>query len=274
MEENSKSLIIFDWDDTILPTSNIVNFICSSHQNASQLTSSEFKNLLKYFSFDETQQQALNKSILHFLQSAQKIGKICIVTNSETGWVIQSSEFFLPELTEFIKTIPIVSAFDIYNAKTPKPENQQELYRWLIEAKKWAIFNLVEEHRQLGYLKYISVGDGVAEKYAMNELFGEKLCTGEWKHIQMSEHPTVQTLMAQQQIIADAFSTILHLTDNNLTIQYQQIYQDRDDDISKFYDIENVDNAENIEKLKQLELEIKQEWDKQFATSINFIQEN
>ena len=92
-----ETLIIFDWDDTILPSSWLA------------------KNNL-YIDLDIipkeylSQLSSLQKSISLLLERAITCGNFIIITNSDAGWVEVSCKKFLPEIVPLLSKIKILSA--------------------------------------------------------------------------------------------------------------------------------------------------------------------
>jgi hypothetical protein len=93
----TKSLIIFDWDDTLYPTTIVIyqnNWI----KNQSIIP----EKIKKSFSI-------LEFHILALLDNAKKYGEVLIITNSQPGWVKDSCKL-MPKLLQVLDTIQIISA--------------------------------------------------------------------------------------------------------------------------------------------------------------------
>lgn len=93
--DKTKSLIIFDVDETIIPTDYIRNNINIIHPDKTKLTFLYLKELLQQY----------EKSLLHFLNKLykNKSNEIIIVTLGSNGWVNYCTSIYLTEIHKFIK---------------------------------------------------------------------------------------------------------------------------------------------------------------------------
>ena len=106
--DKAKTLIIVDWDDTLYPTSWVVN-------NKIDLTSPITK--LKYTKYYKTLDICLSSTLNHL----KLYGDILIITNAMTEWV-ELSLSVLPITKRVIEYIPIVSARARYQDTQPMSE--------------------------------------------------------------------------------------------------------------------------------------------------------
>jgi len=130
------SLIIFDWDDTLYPTT------WSLQNNTNK---SNFKKL------DDVLYDLLNKCL--------KIASVVIITNAEREWVYNKLED-LPNTFNLFKHIPVISARK-YNTFVP---TESELYEW----KKEAFMRVVTSEN---FYNVISIGDSVYEYEALISIY-------------------------------------------------------------------------------------------------------
>lgn len=101
-----RPVLIFDWDDTILPSSFV-----------DQWNIEHFKDLPLHFQklFNE-----LGRCAEHCLETASKYGEVIIITNSDEGWVKFSAERFVPNLLPVIEKYRVVSARTRYEKFYPQ----------------------------------------------------------------------------------------------------------------------------------------------------------
>ena len=104
-----RTLLIFDWDDTLLPTTWL-----STQALLEDLT-------IKSNTVTSIILADIAESVLTVLRQALMHGFVIIVTNSEAGWVEQSCRRFLPNCQALIDTIPIISARASYELYTASP---------------------------------------------------------------------------------------------------------------------------------------------------------
>lgn len=105
MSPSSSSVIIFDWDDTICPSSFV-----------DQAQVDNYKDLPKHYHslFHE-----VGKCAEKCLAAAAKHGEVIIITNSDEGWVNYSAERYVPNLIPVLKNYRIVSARTRYEKFYP-----------------------------------------------------------------------------------------------------------------------------------------------------------
>lgn len=105
MSKGSDKVIIFDWDDTICPSSFV-----------DQWKLETFKDLPVHFQnlFSE-----VGRCAEKCLDAAAKHGEVIIITNSDDGWVKFSAERFVPNLLPCLERYRIVSARTRYERFYP-----------------------------------------------------------------------------------------------------------------------------------------------------------
>uniref|UniRef100_A0A7S2MJS3 Uncharacterized protein n=1 Tax=Helicotheca tamesis TaxID=374047 RepID=A0A7S2MJS3_9STRA len=105
LSELSSKVIIFDWDDTICPSSFV-----------DQYKVENFKDLPLHYQnlFNE-----VGKCAEKCLGEATKYGEVIIITNSDDGWVKYSAERYVPNLLPVIPKYRIVSARTRYERFYP-----------------------------------------------------------------------------------------------------------------------------------------------------------
>lgn len=141
----SRSIIVFDWDDTLLCTTYI-----NSHPDFDDLEPST-KDLLS----------ELETLVKELLDLAVSKGNVFIITNSVKGWVENSSHQYLPSCVPLLDKLKIISARSNYENKYPN-----NLYRWKVNAFL-EIYNL-SKVKDISNL--ICVGDSYMELEAAHKL--------------------------------------------------------------------------------------------------------
>ncbi|KAK9174264.1 hypothetical protein CmeUKMEL1_00075 [Cryptosporidium meleagridis] len=135
-----KTLIIVDWDDTLLPTT------CLSWNKQLDLKNTNFGRI-----------------VADFLKKATELGQVVIITNAEPRWVYETSELYLPEILCFLRVIPICSARQF--ART----GPNDLKYW-----KYRAFNCVIQQFSnsfQGAANIISIGDSQWDRDAVFNVF-------------------------------------------------------------------------------------------------------
>lgn len=185
-----KTLIIFDWDDTLFPTTWVV-------KNKIDLTDEEMRNkFIVYFS-------KLDILLYKIFSECIKYGDIFIVTNASTRWVETSSEM-VPNTKKILnKHIQVISARDIH----------QEAYPDRIELWKRLVFkDLVSKYfEQIPFQQIISFGDADHEFYALTDLYNESSLTNHrlLKTIRLIKEPEFEYLIDQLEVLERTIHKIL-----------------------------------------------------------------
>lgn len=166
------TLIIFDWDDTLL---------CSSAITRQEWSCEELEEL--------------EKIVELVLLQAIELGDTIIVTNGAHNWVQESAKLYLPRLQPILRRLPIMSARSYYEARHPSQP---------IVWKKRA-FEDVLKHRAaaqgrpaaLSSVNLIVLGDSRAEILAAEHASQFLGAASIIKTVKFQEVPTVAELLGQ-----------------------------------------------------------------------------
>jgi len=193
-----QTLVIFDWDDTLFPTT-----------------------FLKHVGFDKIDSDAKIRSSLSkidncvskLLQKAVRVGVTYIITNAVKNWVEMSCEKCLPITYKFIKNnqISVISARSEYEKQYPN-----EPKRWKQEA-----FLVLKGKLECSVLtNIICVGDSTAELEAAQQV-SRVLDQAILKTIKFKSAPRLEELVKQQTVVIDKFDQI-YMTLRSLTIKVEK----------------------------------------------------
>jgi hypothetical protein len=178
------NLFIFDWDDTLLPTSFL---------NKEEIINNEDlpEEYIELFSI-------LEESVLNILNLSLKKGDVYIITNSSIGWVQFSAEKYYPKLKSIINKINIISARNEYEDSYPG------------EAKLWkqkAFLNLKNKINLNLATNIICVGDSIFELEA-GKILASKINNSFIKTIKLKQNPCPEDLVKQLDLIGNKFNYI------------------------------------------------------------------
>eukprot|EP00928_Gymnodinium_smaydae_P019943 TRINITY_DN1768_c0_g1_i1.p1 TRINITY_DN1768_c0_g1~~TRINITY_DN1768_c0_g1_i1.p1 ORF type:complete len:266 (-),score=44.91 TRINITY_DN1768_c0_g1_i1:319-1116(-) len=117
-----ETVIIFDWDDTLLCSSAI-----AQHRGAPELM------------------EDLERAVKSILKSSMCLGETLIITNGNSSWVQESSRRFLPGIASFIGTVPSISARSRYEESFPGDPFmwKRQAFRDVLSARPRCTTNLV-----------------------------------------------------------------------------------------------------------------------------------
>lgn len=168
------TILVFDWDDTILPTSWLERIHALSAGGPLR---------------PEVQRQiaSLSSVAAQTLNLATSLGTVVIITNSAPGWVAQSCQLFMPQMLQQVRSYQTFA----------KPMHAPITFK---------INSFRRECRQ--FKNVISVGDGDAERIASLRLNGPEQRKGpdaeaprHVKSVKLIELPTCQQLASQLEML-------------------------------------------------------------------------
>ena len=191
------SLFIFDWDDTLFPTSFLVKEGISNEDNLPE-------ELIKLFNI-------LEEIIINILNYVIEKGDVYIITNSSIGWFKYSSDKYYPNLGNLLDKIKIISARDEYEKIYP---GQNKFW------KEKAFLNLKKEINPKLVTNIICFGDSIIELEAGKTL-ACKLNEAFVKTIKFKENPEIEDLIKQLNLINEKIGFIYSKA-KNLSITIEQ----------------------------------------------------
>lgn len=177
---SDQTLIIYDWDDTLFPTSwygtinkdiNLIN-----------------KNRFYFFIVDA--------SISELLQTSKMYGTVTIVTNGSKSWVHKTLSY-LPNTRSYISNnnINIISARDNY-------ENIFHYSEW----KKYTYESIIDDNKHIKNL--VSIGDDRYEYNALVSLSKLNNNLNYLKAIKLLKNPNIHVLIDQLSTLKTAIGQI------------------------------------------------------------------
>lgn len=190
MSNKHRTLIIFDWDDTLFPTSWLVkNGIDLTNNNTQQ------QYIVLFSSLDLVLYNLLNTLTLN--------NQVVIITNAVKKWV-ELSTIVLPKTGTIItKYIPIVSARDLYKQQYP-----EDMTQW----KKHTFKNLVHNYyKNSKSQNIISVGDAEYEFLATTNLYDTSAYNNNklLKTVKLFQDPSFDSLLNQLKLLSHSFNKII-----------------------------------------------------------------
>ena len=192
------SIIIFDWDDTLLPTSFLT-------------PGGIFDENMKIPPTESEKISKLEQAILKLLTEAVEKGSVYIITNAGNGWVEYSANRFYPSIMPVLEKIEIISARGLYEKIYPGNSRQ-----WKIEA-----FLNLKKHVNIKLVtNIICIGDSLFEMEA-GRILASKFNEAYIKTIKFREAPKLDELLKQLKLVCTQFGTI-YSSIKNLTIRVER----------------------------------------------------
>ena len=192
------SIIIFDWDDTLLPTSFLT-------------PGGVFNENIKLSDIDHEKISKLEQTVLKLLEEAVQKGNVYIITNAGNGWVEYSANKFYPSIMPILQKIKIISARGLYEKKFPGNSRQ-----WKIEA----FLNIQKNINMKLVTNIICVGDSLFEMEA-GRILASKFTEAFIKTIKFREAPKLDELLKQLKLVCTQFGSI-YSSIKNLTIRVER----------------------------------------------------
>jgi hypothetical protein len=185
-----ETLIIFDWDDTLLPTT----WIKQEGLLAATPTLEQAAQL-----------QQLAERIITTLSAAKQRGKVVIITNALQGWVEQSCSLFMPSLLQYLQDVDVISARSSFEFEAEHTE-----WKCMAFAEQVTAFyeRSVTQRRNV-----ISLGDALYEQRALTAV---TQCVPNCyaKSLKFLERPQVEQLIDEHDIVVASLQDVIDNYDN------------------------------------------------------------
>lgn len=196
---NEETIVIFDWDDTVLPSSWVQDQ--GLRLDADSMPSPE-------------QQQQLAELARHAartMRKAKKLGTVVLVTNAERGWIELSCLKFLPALYPALESVKILSARTEYETPALSSPFDWKLKAFISEIER--VLQTDPNRRK----NILSVGDSSHEREALIRAT-HFLPNCRTKSLKFVERPTIDQLCKEHLMICGScFRRIVH-HDGNLDL--------------------------------------------------------
>ena len=179
------SIIIFDYDDILLPTSFL----------------KRGKNIyeeIELSSPEKEKMKELEDLVFELLNDATKNGTVYIITNAEKDWVEYSSKKFYPKIIPILDKVEIIYAREEYEKIYPGDSRQ-----WKIEA-----FLMIPKTVNISILtNIICLGNSLSEIEA-GRILASRFTESYIKTIKFREEPKLDELIEQLKLVCKQFSSI------------------------------------------------------------------
>lgn len=197
-DKKYNNIIIFDWDDTLLPTS----FLSPG---------GIFSPNIKLTKDDTLKLMELEKIVHKILTNAIQKGDVFIITNAGKGWVEFSASRFYPNIVDILPKINIISARAEYENAFPGESNKWKIQAFLGLQR---IFNVKLVSN------IICFGDSLLEMQA-GKILGSKFSEAFVKTIKFKETPKIEELLKQLSVVSQQFNYI-YSSVKNMTIKIER----------------------------------------------------
>jgi len=196
--ERHQTVMIFDWDDTLLPSTWLT--LHGMRLDDDTVVPEELEKLLT----------TLSEQVMRTLESACELGNVLIVTNAETGWIELSGRKFMPNLTAYLekKNFRVVSARSMY-----EPTGVTSPFEWKNRAFSHEIeqyFTQLPSHQSSCKRNIISFGDSAHEREAILNLDRFMVADHVTKSLKFVERPMIDQLKKEHELINGCLRQIVY----------------------------------------------------------------
>mmetsp|Transcript_9937 Transcript_9937/g.26775 ORF Transcript_9937/g.26775 Transcript_9937/m.26775 type:complete len:410 (-) Transcript_9937:289-1518(-) len=197
-----ETLFIFDWDDTVLPSSWIQG-------QGLRLDEGSSVNAWQRQHLTEVANLAAET-----LRMAKQHGTVILVTNAERGWIELSCLKFLPTLYPSLENVKLMSARTTYECVRTYSPLDWKLRAFESEINRiYGVETLLAPSRRKNVL---SLGDSVHEREALYTATAS-LPTCCAKSLKFCERPDIAQICKQHSLVTSCFEQIVH-HDGNLDL--------------------------------------------------------
>lgn len=198
------TILIFDWDDTVLPTTWL-------SEQGLRLGPDTWPTEEQW-----AQLNALSLRAIETLEAAKRYGRVIFVTNGEQNWVELSCEKFMPLLCACLSDIKIVSARSEWEPLVGLKPSEWKLHAFNRE------ISVFYEACADQVRNVVSIGDSQHERQALFDIMGRRQGWAKQCHtksLKLAVRPAVEQLTMEHDLLVGCFAQILsHEGDLDLCI--------------------------------------------------------
>jgi hypothetical protein len=184
------TLVIFDWDDTLLPSHWLRAH--GLELEGPEPSEQQWEAL-----------EALSVRVAQTLREAASQGTVLLITNAGQGWVELSCAKFMPSLLPLLQSFRIVSARSRF-----EPQGVQSPAEW----KRLAFQEEISRFYRSGHKNLVSIGDSPHERDALVSVAEQLDCCA--KAVKLADRPSLEALVAQHEVIGGCVRAIVQHSGN------------------------------------------------------------
>lgn len=179
-----QTVIIFDWDDTLLCTSYLNEVVYDGYPVPASL---------------EQNLKSIAKVAKQLLEQSLRLGHTFIITNAQSMWVQYSCAKWIPELLPTLERIRVISARSKHEDKYPN------------QVAQWKVQAFLDVQRQMDseiITNLISLGDSQFEMEATH-VMGKQFEVALVKTVKFHQNPCPEALLKQLRLVTPKFERIV-----------------------------------------------------------------
>lgn len=203
---NKQIIFVFDWDDTLFPTSWMSANNIKADDNFTNMNSFGWNNAMQKYDYYSKYFTELDNHMYKLLKYATMIGKVIIITNASKEWILTTSAKLPNTRTIIDSSVIIISARDLYQYKYDMPS-------WKMKAFNNELIPHLNNANQI-----ITFGDSHFEHQALISL-KSMISQNKLKVIRFIQSPEFNVVIDQLDILTRSLITICQ-TPGPLDIQF------------------------------------------------------
>lgn len=186
-----ETLVILDWDDTLLPTTWIEGQGLSL-ASESVPTAEQWEQL-----------ELMAERAALTLQLAKSSGHVIIVTNAEHLWIELSCDKFMPSLAQYLKDIKLLSARSLFEC-----QGVAQPLHWKLLAFRGEIDHFLSNGPGC-WTNIISIGDSPHEREAL--IHATDNVPNSWaKALKLKEKPSREEFLKEHEVLCSILKDIVN----------------------------------------------------------------
>jgi len=204
-----QTIIIYDWDDTLCPSSCLKRF--SQFDRKGRLAA-------RLDGPTRSELGMLADQVAPLLRFSMAMGKVVIVTNARRPWVDISCSNFLPALKSTLKNIPVIYALELVKDAQLQQLEKEDSGKLLTETKaramKAAVTEFYSRYPRQSWKNVVSIGDALFEHAAIRQVVGERPMQTRkcrTKTVKLLEGPSIAGLVVQLSIVESWLAKIVQV---------------------------------------------------------------
>lgn len=198
-EVTSQSVIVFDWDDTLLASS----FLSTKGYR--------LDNDMERTPEIDAHLKELEQAVISVITLALTYGNVVIITNAETGWVQLSAQKFIPGVVPLLSKLKVFSARSTFESRHPESP-----LKWKFCAFQETLHSVYTSDSKIGK-NIISFGDSHVEREAVRAVT-RGMPNTRTKSVKFAERPSMEQLRRQIELVTNCFQYI-HNHEGDLDLQ-------------------------------------------------------
>lgn len=256
-QKRAETVILFDWDDTLCPSSWLEKRLNGLSTEAESLSPSLQQLLCQLEIFAEK-----------LLKSAIDMGTVMIVTNSMEPWVHVSCKRYLPSLLPLIEELPVIYTRSVVDSrkgghhsgypmtgvqKVSKQFGSQCADESSPQRWKEIAFHQILQRLNFHGKSVISIGDSKFERNALRHVLSSQLKSKGKCHMKTAklfDDPSVEELIAEVRALQGTLQIMVQY-EGNLDVEIQ----DKDLDFSYLKGFESANKVTEEVELQKTERE-------------------